>query len=212
MKAKTSAHYQREYRKRLRELGLVKKEVWVLPEHAKQLSIIEKSLRIAGSYSVKDNNGEVDMSRPHALWTTQEAYEAISSHDLCKEQSASAELIEGLETSIHIIMHEHGDLPLFLTVSGEQIIVEALLWSTQDVIDTNAFNDAVLRTHKYFPLSTISLDSIDEENDFYHMFGALSASSTLENLILEIETLASNVIQATQAYSEFLTHSKTKAL
>ena len=45
MKAKTSAHYQREYRRRLREMGLVKKEVWILPENGKWLSKFEKLLR-----------------------------------------------------------------------------------------------------------------------------------------------------------------------
>jgi uncharacterized protein YjfI (DUF2170 family) len=37
------------------------------------------------------------------------------------------------------------------------------------------------------------------------MFGALSASSLLSNVLFEIDMLANNVIQATQAYAEFLT-------
>ncbi len=36
------------------------------------------------------------------------------------------------------------------------------------------------------------------------MFGALSSSSDLANVVFEIEMLASNVIQATEAYAEFL--------
>ena len=36
------------------------------------------------------------------------------------------------------------------------------------------------------------------------MFGALSASSILPNVVLEIETLADNVIKATEAYEDFL--------
>ena len=87
---------------------------------------------------------------------------------------------------------------------GDQIIVEAVLWSASDVSDPVQFNDAVLRTHKYLPLSTISLDQVDGE-DYYHMFGALSATSLLANVVFEIEVLASNVIQATEAYGEFLT-------
>ena len=47
MKKKSSADYQREYRKRLRDQGLVKKEVWVLPENSKMLSTFEKELRQA---------------------------------------------------------------------------------------------------------------------------------------------------------------------
>ena len=101
-------------------------------------------------------------------------------------------------------MGEYGDLPVFLTVSGEQIIVESILWSVDEVADVNGFNDAILRTHKYFPLSTISLDQLGQSGDYYHMFGALSSTSILSNVVFEIEVLASNVIQATEAYSEFL--------
>jgi len=91
-----------------------------------------------------------------------------------------------------------------LTVAGDQIVVESVLWSTSEVADVDGFNQAILRTHKYFPLSTISLDQMVDGSDCYHMFGALSATSLLENVVLEIEVLASNVIQATEAYDEFL--------
>ena len=36
------------------------------------------------------------------------------------------------------------------------------------------------------------------------MFGALSASSVLSNVVQEIEMLADNVIKATEAYEGFL--------
>jgi uncharacterized protein YjfI (DUF2170 family) len=105
---------------------------------------------------------------------------------------------------LHIVMADCGDLPVFLTVSGEQIIVESVLWSINEVVDVAGFNDAVLRTHKYFPLSTISLDTLGDDGDYYHMFGALSSTSILHNVVFEIEALANNVLQATEAYREFL--------
>lgn len=43
MERKTSAHYQRLHRARLREQGLVKKELWVLPEYLDELSAVEKT-------------------------------------------------------------------------------------------------------------------------------------------------------------------------
>ena len=46
MEAKTSAHYQRLHRQRLREQGLVKKEVWILPEHSAALHQLEKQMRL----------------------------------------------------------------------------------------------------------------------------------------------------------------------
>ncbi len=202
MKAKTSADYQREYRRRLREQGLVKKEVWIHPSNAKQLSVYERQLRL--NYSATTDIGEDLMSAPVTLWTTTTLFKALCEQDLFVSGLASIELIDGLEPALHIVMTEYGDLPVFLTVSGEQVVVESILWSTADVVDIARFNQTILKTHKYFPLSTISLDNIGKEEDYYHMFGALSATSLIHNIVFEIEVLASNVIHATEAYSEFL--------
>ena len=214
MQQKSSAHYQREYRKRLREQGFVKKEVWVLPENARQLAIYEQQLRLPPTAAVNNRlglsesvKGEMEMNesnlQQHAPWTTASLYEALLGTDPVASGRVGLELIEGVSPALHIVMNECGDLPVFLTVSGEQILVESLLWPASDVKDVAQFNEAVLRTHKFFPLSTISLDKIDGE-DCYHMFGALSSQSSLHNILFEIEVLASNVIQATQAYAEFL--------
>jgi uncharacterized protein YjfI (DUF2170 family) len=208
MKVKTSAHYQREYRRRLRDQGLIKKEVWIRPEHSKQLLALEKQLRqlnvaadIARGQGMQESNG---------LWTTQSLYQALSSTELAGQ--AQIELIEGAEPVIHLSMTDYGDLPLFITVSGEQIVVECLLWPISEVSDVHEFNEVVLKTHKYFPLSTISLEATAQGEDCYFMFGALSHASVLNSVLIEIETLSSNVLQATEAYSEFLvTHEATEA-
>ena len=138
------------------------------------------------------------------IWTTLSLYEALLSSDLVKSGHASIDIVEGVGSTLHLIMHDYGDLPLFVTVAGEQILVEAVLWARTDVKDTAAFNDAVLRTHKYFPLSTISLDALIDDEDYYQMFGALSSSSSLDDIFLEVEVLADNVIQATEAFDEYL--------
>lgn len=222
MKAKSSAHYQREYRKRLREQGLVKKEVWIRPEHAKLLLAYEKKLRVRDLDSSVRNEIQVGVSRMTSgsevnveaggemkAWTTTSLLEALRGESLFESGQAKLELIDGVEPALLVEMNEYGDLPIFLTVSGEQIIVEAVLWSLDEVQEVAAFNDAILRTHKYFPLSTISLDKVGEEGDYYQMFGALSSTSLLSNVVFEIEVLASNVIQATEAYGEYL---KTSAV
>ncbi len=137
-------------------------------------------------------------------WNTKSLFDALAGTEMFTSDQASIELIEGAEPTIHIVMKSHGDLPIFVSVWGEQIVAESILWSTSEVRDVNELNDAILRTHKYFPLSTISLDQFGMNGDYYQMFGALSATSLLQNVVIEIEVLASNVIQATEAYSEFL--------
>jgi len=140
-------------------------------------------------------------------WTTTSLFEELASEPVFAGGRATVEMIDGVDPAVHIIMHDYGDLPVFLTVSGEQIIVESVLWSMSEINDVPQFNDTILRTHKYFPLSTISLDAMASGEEYYHMFGALSSASLLRNVVFEIEVLASNVIQATSAYSGFLKES-----
>lgn len=186
-----------------------------MPENARRLAIYEQQLRqpaasgisIAGQLPSHAKT-EGKMTKPISQqsdesWTTASLYDALAGSNLCTSGRADLELIDGVAPALHIVMADYGDLPIFLTVSGEQILVEAYLWSMDEVRDVAQFNEAILRTHKFFPLSTISLDRIDGD-DCYHMFGALSSQSSLQNIVFEIEMLASNVIQATQAYAEFL--------
>lgn len=212
MPTKSSAHYQREYRKRLREQGLVKREVWIRPENTRLLSILEKQLRNIASLDdgagflveVNQKTGVNVMTENIKTWTTASLFDALVQVDVFMGGRATIEMIDGVEQAIHVVMHDYGDLPIFLTVSGEQIIAEAVLWCASEISDLPAFNETILKTHKYFPLSAVSLDTMADGNDYYHMFGALSSSSLLHNIVFEIEVLASNVLQATSAYSEFL--------
>lgn len=207
MTQKTSAHYQREFRRRLRDQGLVKKEVWIRPENARLLSQAEKTLREPNLVeTIKEGEFVMtNLSEMTELWTSRSLKAALEQEPLFTSNQASIELIDGIDASLFIEMKAFGDLPVFVTVVGEQVIVESILWPVTAVIDVAGFNDAVLRTHKYFPLSTISLDTMSNGDSVYHMFGALSASSLLSNVLFEIDMLANNVIQATQAYAEFLT-------
>lgn len=202
MESKSSAHYQRLFRQRLREQGLVKKEVWILPEHAQVLAALERKLRQPQS-GLASMEKEGDMSMPQ-VWTAQALFEALSATELFTDGRAAVELIDGADASLHVTMREYGDLPLFIAVFGEQIIVEALLWPLADVRDAAAFNEEVLRSHKLFPLSCIGLETLPDGQACYTMFGALSASSILANVVQEIELLADNVIKATEAYEGFL--------
>ena len=196
MVLKTSAHYQREYRRRLREQGLIKKEIWIRPENSDKAREIEKELR------GRDGAGTAkSMNRPK--WLTEALYADVCKTPLATSKRASLELIEGVDPTIHVVMHEFGDLPIFVSVAGDQVIVEAVLWPTSEVRDAVEFNETVLRTHKYFPLSTISLGQ-RANDDYYVMFGSLSASSDLSDIVHEIEVLASNVIHATEAYADML--------
>jgi uncharacterized protein len=223
MERRTSAFYQRRHRDRLREQGLMKKELWVLPEYADELAAIERLMRrprsdslrsgrIAGEQTMVESQvGELGVAAPRPvasnaaapMWTATALCAAIAGSGPVREGLVSVELIEGAEPGLYLTMHDYGDLPLFMAVIGRQIVVEALLWPVSQVRDAARFNEALLRTHKLFPLSTLGIETLDGDA-VYIMFGALSASSSLADVLFEIETLADNVIRATEAYEAHL--------
>ena len=115
---KTSAHYQREFRRRLREQGLVKKEIWIQPEHALKLNTIEHTLREADS--TVDAQLINAMTKSSTLWTTITLFDELQQAVIFSSHQASIELMDGIDPVLQIVMHEYGDLPIFLSVYGEQ--------------------------------------------------------------------------------------------
>ena len=204
---KNSAYYQRRYRQRLQEQGLVKKEVWILPENTRKLQEIETYLRQLSSHSLIDNNNMLQGNKTmkkNEVWLVNDLYQALKKEPLFAQGTASVEIIDGIDACLHIIMHQYGDLPLFLSVSNQQIIVEALLWPVDMVKQVEQFNQEVLCSRKLFPLSSIAIEKAGDGSVNYIMYGALSSSSILSNIIYELETLSDNVIKATEAYEQFL--------
>lgn len=196
-----STMHVRQFRDRMRQQGLVKKDVWIRPEYAAELSAIEKSLR-------QSDRDPALPPLPGALpatagWSVQTIQQALAQSSAVLQGQVCIDLIEGAEPSLHLSMREFGDLSVFLAVGGEQIIVEAYLWPVDQIRDPDAFNAHVLRTHKLIPLSTISLQDVGGVPS-YTMFGALDTHSSLPSLMFEIETLAENAIGAAEAYAGFL--------
>lgn len=197
---KTSAFYMKRMRDRLAGAGYVKHETWVLPENKGTLLAVEKRLRQPlrpGVFNLEDY-----MTAPEN-WTVGRLYDALSALDPIAAKEISIALIQGAEPSIKLEMHEYGDLPLFIAVVGEQIIVDTLLVAADEISNVAAFNDAVLRSRELFPLSSIGIETMPNGQTLYSMFGALSAGSSLTNVVTEIETLADNVQRATQAFEHF---------
>nr|WP_300308150.1 DUF2170 family protein [Halomonas sp.] len=100
------------------------------------------------------------------------------------------------------ITNEDG-LDAYLAVSGEQIVVESVLFSREDVKDEAGLNEKILRTHQIFPLTTIAISTINGE-DYYIAFGALFSESKPESIVTEVESLFGNIPAFLEAYEEHL--------
>ena len=208
MEAKTSAHYQRLHRQRLREQGLVKKEVWILPEHSAALHQLEKQMRLpqAGLDSIAINHLEGTMdTATHATWNIHSLATALQREALAQTHSLQVEVLEGADASLLVTLPDFGDLPVHLALSGDQLVVEAFLWPADQVKNRTGLNEQMLRLQKLFPFTTMALEPQALGGEGYVMFAAMRAStSDAAEVMAEIVTLADSVIQATEALAPYL--------
>ena len=203
MASKKSSYYQSRYRARLRDNGYVKREIWIPPHYTKILKDCETALRAGVKPFIPRTVTERKMSEDRN-WTTETLYEALAQSETAGDGEIEVELVEGTDPGILITMTEFGDLPLLMSVSGSQILVDTLLWPVDEVSDPAAFNEMIMRTHKLLPLSTFGIRQGPDGREYYEMFGSLSAGSILESILFEIETLADNAMQAADAYQSDL--------
>ena len=98
-----------------------------------------------------------------------------------------ADLVVTKEEDCLLIANADG-LDAWMAISGEQILVESLLFAQSEVNDVAALNAAILRTHMLFPLTTVGISNISGE-DYYTAFGSLSAQSKESSILIEVETL-----------------------
>ncbi|HBC7434329.1 DUF2170 family protein [Enterobacter bugandensis] len=102
-----------------------------------------------------------------------------------------------------IKMNEYGDLPLSIFITSQQIIIETYICPVNDIKRQADFNLFLLRNQKMLPLSSVGISQI-QHDEYYVAFGALSVSSSLEDIILEITTLAANALDLAELTQEFI--------
>ena len=203
MATKKSSYYQSRYRARLRERGFVKCEIWIPPQFVRVLKDCQAALREGVIPFIPRTIRKRTMSQDEN-WTTETLCAALAQSEPASSGDFIVELVEGADPGILITMTEFGDLPLLMSVSGGQILVDTLLWPVDNVADPAEFNATILKTHKLLALSTFGIRTGPDGKDYYELFGALNAGSILQSVIFEIETLADNAMQVAEAYQSDL--------
>ncbi|WP_338057228.1 YjfI family protein [Sphingomonas corticis] len=126
-------------------------------------------------------------------WTTAALADALSGGDRAGE--ISVERIAAADPVLRVTMHAHGDLSIFLSVAGEQIVCSTLLWPVDEQADADAFNRFLLKAQKLVPLSNFAITEVDGR-DWYELIGELSIESPLRAVEIELTVLAQNAIDA----------------
>ncbi|MEO7433300.1 MAG: DUF2170 family protein, partial [Dokdonella sp.] len=169
-----SARSQRAFRERMRERGLVPRQVFIRPDHREILATLELALREA---VLPDRYRHLEAySAMTQAWTTIALHEALAEHVEREHLPFELSLQRGSDPTIAIALPEHGDLIIHLMASGEQLFASTPLCLGSQVADRAAFNDACLRLNPLNPLSNIGLQAFDGE-DVYVVFGELSTRS-----------------------------------
>ena len=114
----------------------------------------------------------------------------------------SNDLVVTREENCLLIANAEG-IDAWLAISGEQILVESLLFSSSEVKDKAKLNEEILKTHMLFPLTTVGITTLGTE-EYYTAFGALSSQSKAESVMIEIDTLFQNVEAFLDAYQIYL--------
>ena len=185
----------RRLRDRRRRQGLVKKEVWILPEHGPALAALEKGWREPSAASSTSQ-------RPPA-WTVPALDAALRASPAAQAGDLEVEKLAGASPSLRVRLRDRGGVEVLVVVVGERLVMEAYLWPVSAVRDSAAFHERVLRTQQALPLSTVSLTEVAGK-PAYTLVGALDAQSDLGSVWLELGTLADNVLAAVGLYADCL--------
>jgi uncharacterized protein YjfI (DUF2170 family) len=195
----TGAEIQKLFRHRMASQGLVRKDAWILPEHALVLFAVTKALQKPGT-RILIQEGPTTMA--------QKIENAQSLRDHLATQFAGkpveVTLIQGVDPVIQLKLGDHGDLAVTVAIAGDVIIAQALLWPESQVKDPAAFNRQVMLSEKLFGLANISLDRGPDGEIHYVAYGALRAQSTPEDIAYEIEALAHSVLDIAETFRPHL--------
>lgn len=135
-------------------------------------------------------------------WTVSTIRDALEASSLVREGEMTLRVVEGADPVLLATMHEYGDLPIYLSVGGTQIMGSVLLWPVSEQVDPAAFNEFLLKAQRVVPLSNFGITSIGDQ-DIYELMGELSSKTTLQTILIELRTLAENAIDATELRQSF---------
>lgn len=199
----------RRWREALKERGFRKVEIWVPADMVVQAKRMELALRAraviqasphragAGPGSGSRQGGKWMSDTIEAPWTVRTLHQAFGSAGPVAEGEMEVELVSGAEPTLRVTMTDHGNLPVYLSVTGGQILATTLLWPVAEQGDAARFNEFLLRTHKMIPLSTFGITTV-AGTDYYELFGSLSASCSFDEVLTELRMLATNAIDAAE--------------
>ena len=93
------------------------------------------------------------------------------------------------------------ELPVFISVTEDQILCISYLWGVEEVkpASLNAMHESMLEMNIPMPLSSFS-----KIGDKYVVFGALSINSSFDDIEHELTVLSNNAVEVIDDMSDYL--------
>jgi len=109
--------------------------------------------------------------------------------------------ISGEVDVLQITLLGREELPIFLSVTDDQVLCISYLWGADEVKAecVNTMHESMLEMNIPMPLSSFS-----KIGDKYVVFGALSINSTFEDIEHELAVLSNNAIEVIDDMSDYL--------
>ena len=109
--------------------------------------------------------------------------------------------ITGEVDVLQITIIEREELPIFVSVTEDQILCITYLWGEDEVktASRSLMQESMLEMNIPMPLSSFS-----KIGDKYVVFGALSINSSFEDIEQELTVLSNNAIEVINDMGEFL--------
>jgi uncharacterized protein YjfI (DUF2170 family) len=100
-----------------------------------------------------------------------------------------------------VVREDRDEFPVLVTASADQILCNAVLFDEKQIKEGRQaeVNEVMLQLNMAMPLSSFA-----KTGQYYSVFGALATESIDKNILLEIETLSDNVIDALEVMETFL--------
>lgn len=111
-----------------------------------------------------------------------------------------AEIVD--QEVLQIVVDDREEFPVFVTIDDSQILCVSNLWNKSEIRDgaENELNRILLELSLPVPLSAFAITRGGQ----YSIYGSMSPTSIIDNVILEVETLSDNTLSAIEEFSEYL--------
>ncbi len=114
----------------------------------------------------------------------------------------AAEIIDGDPQVLQIIVDDREEFPVYITIDESQILCVSNLWNASEIMDGRVaeMNTMLLELNLPIPLSAFAITRGGQ----YTIYGSMSPSSIIDNVIYEVETLSDNTLSAIDEFSDYL--------